>query len=933
MRVPIPEPDLDDDTMIVPRRHRDASPSPHVGHNLGRYLVIDELGRGGMGVVLRAYDPKLQREVALKCIRPDLGGEDAKLALVREAQSMAKLAHPNVVSVYDVEMDGDTVVLAMEYVDGEILTDWLDRQPRTWEEIVELFVGAGRGLEAAHRAGLLHRDFKPGNVIVGGDDRAKVMDFGLARIEEGRSGRLAPSVELAVPNLVDDGTPLKADALLISLSTQHPTQPITDGETVKGTPAYMAPEQHQLGVLTPAIDQFAFCVSLWQALTGQVPFPTIGRTMAGLLAAKQAGAPPWPKQIEVPRTIVDALTRGLSPDARDRWPSMTELLARLARDPHRGRRTLAWGIAGATLVAASATALFVWQQNRAALCGGARAQLDGIWDDERRASARAAILGTELSYAPGVWERVEPAIDGYAERWIATHQDACEATALRGEQSTALLDLRMNCLRKAKVELAATVTALVEADRRTVEKAHGLVSGLPRIEQCDDLDALQAEVAPPRTDEERERVRSIEATLATARTQLEVGSYDRAMATITGVAPEVEALDYGPIRTSWALASGNAHEGVGDYDAAVAAHLVALQSGLQWRQWMLASRAARELTFEVGGLLHRHAEGLAYAQTALGLARGIGVAAEASAKSSLASIYNGQGKPAEAEAELREALALWDEAPTRDEMGVASSRSNLAVVLAAQGKLEESEQELRAALEVYDRELGPEHPSVASMRNNLAVVLRNRGNFVGAEAEQRRVIELYERAFGRDHPNIASSRSNLAVTLESQGRFAEAEAETRRALAIYEQTLGAEHVDVASARANLGGTLRSLGRLDEAEAVLRESLAVLQEKLPADHPKISFAWNGLGLVLLDARRSAEAAEAFEHALRIRNAAEVAPVLRADSTTGLARALWPEAGQRERARELRRSALELYREADDPDADGLRELEAWIAAEP
>src|SRR5688572_33287737 len=100
MPSPIPEPDLDDDTMIVPRRHRDESPSPHVGRTLGRYLVIDELGRGGMGVVLRAYDPKLQREVALKCIRPDLGGADAKLGLVREAQSMAQLAHPNVVSVY-----------------------------------------------------------------------------------------------------------------------------------------------------------------------------------------------------------------------------------------------------------------------------------------------------------------------------------------------------------------------------------------------------------------------------------------------------------------------------------------------------------------------------------------------------------------------------------------------------------------------------------------------------------------------------------------------------------------------------------------------------------------------------------------------------------------------------------------------------------------
>ncbi|HWB81430.1 MAG TPA: serine/threonine-protein kinase, partial [Nannocystaceae bacterium] len=389
MGAPTPEPGLDDDTMIVPGRRRADTSSAPVGSTLGRYLVIEELGRGGMGVVLRAYDPKLQREVALKYLRPDLGGDDLKLGLVHEAQSMAQLSHPNVVSVYDVEMDGDTVLIAMEYVEGTDLGDWIDRAPRTWEEIVELFVGAGRGLEAAHRAGLLHRDFKPTNVIVpaSGEAHAKVTDFGLARVESGRSSRLAPSAEVVVPRVVDDDTKLKSDALILSLSTQHTTRPITDGDTVKGTPAYMAPEQHMCETLTPAIDQYAFCVSLWQALTGDVPFETVGRTMSALIAAKQEGAPPWPKHVVVPRAVVDVLTRGLSPAPSDRFPSMTELLAKLARDPPRNRRNLVWGIAGATLVAASATALFAWQQHRAALCGGARAQLDGIWDDERRTSA------------------------------------------------------------------------------------------------------------------------------------------------------------------------------------------------------------------------------------------------------------------------------------------------------------------------------------------------------------------------------------------------------------------------------------------------------------------------------------------------------------------------------------------------------------------
>ncbi|HET6582511.1 MAG TPA: serine/threonine-protein kinase, partial [Nannocystaceae bacterium] len=403
-----PQPDVEHDTMRVPSRAGESGAGPRIGGSLGRYLVIDELGRGGMGVVLRAYDPKLQREVALKCIRPELAGGGAAIELVHEAQSMAQLSHPNVVSVYDVEVDGETVVLAMEYVDGATLVDWLDRQTRSWREIVDLFIGAGRGLEAAHRVGVLHRDFKPGNVLVTTDDRGKVTDFGLARIA-GRAARAPQNDEVQPPSSDPPAVPepkhRKSEVMRIHLSTLPPTAPITDGQTIKGTPAYMAPEQHENGELTPAVDQFAFCASLWQALTGDVPF-TIGRkTMAALLAAKREGPPPWPKEIELPRAMIDAIVRGLQPDPRDRWPSMTELLAVLAPADARSRRNLVWGIAGATLVAASVTSVVVWQQHRAALCGGAKEQLAGVWDGDRRARAEAAVIATELAYAGGVWER------------------------------------------------------------------------------------------------------------------------------------------------------------------------------------------------------------------------------------------------------------------------------------------------------------------------------------------------------------------------------------------------------------------------------------------------------------------------------------------------------------------------------------------------
>jgi tetratricopeptide (TPR) repeat protein len=845
---------------------------------------------------------------------------------------MAKLSHPNVVSVYDVEIENETVVIAMEYVDGATLMDWLDRQPRTWQEILALFVGAGRGLEAAHQAGVLHRDFKPGNVLVTSDDRAKVTDFGLARLEEARA-RTAPSHdEVGAPEVPERKLP-KSEVLRIHLSTLPPTAPLTDGQTVKGTPAYMAPEQHESAVLTPAVDQYAFCVSLWQALTGEVPFPVGKLSMARLLEAKQAGPPPWPKHVELPRVGIEALLRGLQPAAADRWPSMTELLAALEMDSRRQRRALIGGIAGATLLAASATALIAWQQHRAALCGGAGAQLADVWDADRRGRAEAAVLATELGYAPEVWQRVGPALDRYAEQWITTHTQVCEATALRGEQSTQLMDLRMSCLRKAKVELAATTSALVDADSKTVEKAHALVAALPKLERCDDVEALQAEVPPPESEADREAVRAIEATLATARTQLEIGRYDAGLAEIQRVGDSVAQLDYGPIHTSWSLAKGDAHEGLGDYPAAEKAHVDALRSALQWRQWGLASRAARELTFEVGAILNRHAEGLAYAQTAFGLARGLGPTSEAATKSALASVYNAEGKPSAAETELREALALWDAAPDAEPLGAASARSNLAVVLASQGDFENAEHELRTALAVYEHELGTEHPNVASVRNNLSLVLRSRGDNVGAEAEQRRVIVLYESALGPDHPSVARSRGNLAVTLEISGRYAEAEAETRRAIAVYEATLGPEHAEVAAAYSNLSNTLRLQEQLAEAETTTRRALEIWGKALPADHPNVAHGWHGLGRVLMDQRRFGEAAESFERAHRMRESGEVPPTLRADSSAWLARALWPVKAERPRARKLRAAALEIFR-ADGPSSDeARRELEAWMADAP
>ncbi|HET9623395.1 MAG TPA: protein kinase [Kofleriaceae bacterium] len=316
-----------------------------VGDRVSRYLVLSSIGAGGMGVVFAAYDPQLDRKIALKLLRDGLAvpNKDARARLRREAQAIAQLSHPNVVSVYDVgTTDDDELYIAMEFVEGDTLTSWLRAYPRTWREIIDVFRQAARGLAAAHSVGLLHRDFKPDNVLVGGDGRVRVTDFGLAR------SVLAPD-ELG-----------KARPEMTALDAA-----LTATGTVLGTPRYMPPEQltgqmtgHDLDARS---DQFSFCVALYEALYGGHPLAA-GTSLAML--ERQDRAKPPPEGTKVPPAIGRAVLRGLERDRARRWPSMAALIEQLGAVPHRpSARYLGFAVT-AVLVLGGTTAAMLAKQPR-----------------------------------------------------------------------------------------------------------------------------------------------------------------------------------------------------------------------------------------------------------------------------------------------------------------------------------------------------------------------------------------------------------------------------------------------------------------------------------------------------------------------------------------------------------------------------------------
>jgi eukaryotic-like serine/threonine-protein kinase len=870
---------------IGPSSHR-ASSVVAEGARVGRYVVLERIGEGGMGVVLRAYDPKLRREIALKVMRPStkMRGGEGQQRMLREAQALARLNDPHVVAVYDAEITDDGVYIAMEYVEGRTLRAWLREGSHTWREALEMVLAAARGLAAAHRAGVVHRDVKPGNVLIGEDGRVRLTDFGLAR--------------------EDDDPPPGSESFTPAGEQDEETDgssPLTQVGTVLGTPAYMAPEQHERQVADARSDQYALCVMLWEALYGRRPFQ--GANEEALAEAKLRG-PALRPSTSVPEWMHTLLLRGLCVDPGERWTSVDALVDAFASGQGKARRRRVFtGLGLATCTVLAGVSWQQWQRARqVTACEEAGASVSEVWNDDARTKLRTAMIETGVSHADATADRVMPWLDAQAEAWQAARTEACLDAEVHGTWDLDMLDRALWCLDERWMELDALVTELSSPEARNVQRAVQAAAALGRVTACRNVDVLRRPSNRP--EERRDEVRAVRAELSRAGALERTGAYDEGLAVARQALLQAKALGWKPLVATALLRVGSLLERKGEYVEAKQVTEAAFFEAAKAGASEVAAPAAVELVLTIGMRLGQPEEGLGWsrhAEVALASLPDVAGLQEASHLNNLGLVHHANGSTEEAIALLGRALAIREEALGSEHPDVAAILNNLASVYSSDGPSEEAKALLERALAIWEQTLGPEHPDVAVSLNNLAGIEYATGSPEAALPLFEQALATWEKTLGPDHPNVATCLINLGSIQASMKSFAEAKRFYARALDIRERMLGPEHPEVMVVLDLLGRTNFADGTYDVAEAFYARAMTTREETLGPEHADVAVSLVNLAQIRQAQGSFTEAEALLERALVIREKAlgpesvEVAMSLDNLATVHVSRGAFEEAG--------------------------------------
>jgi eukaryotic-like serine/threonine-protein kinase len=947
--------------MAGPQPSHDSVDAAQPPQRLGRYFLVSELGAGAQGTVYRAYDPDLDRKVAIKLLRPELFGpadlEAARARALREAQAMARLSHPNVVPVHDVGTCGDRLFVAMEYVDGQTLRQWLRQQPRNAAQILEKFLNAGRGIAAAHEVGLLHRDFKPENVLVDRSGNVKVTDFGLARSAEDAPCRVSESVQ---------GLRGMAD-----LPTSSPLdQALTQAGARVGTPAYMAPEQF-LGLrLDARTEQFNFCAALWEALYGQRAFS--GDTYEALASSVTVGEVRLPQdEGGVPARIRGVLLRGLSREREMRFASFQELLGELARDPRRQRRP--WLLAGGAIAALATMAggAALWQGRRPEPCPDPRPRFEAVWNAAEREAVRAAFAATGAVMADFAAHKVTQMFDEDATRWVTTWETACREARMLGIRSPADHARQTRCLQRHLDQVRTTVASLRTVDARAVGRAQQAVLALPKVDAC--LDP-RAEPGEPEAAEaaRSEQFIALQEQVDRMRSDFVLGMTERVLETGQDLADRAAAAGHLVAQAEVLHFLGLTLGDRGRWQEAFAAVLGSLRVAEEAGMDALRVRALMSLGMRVRFVNPEtaHQEAAQYTAHAEAVIRRM--ERRGSRVDDLyAALYNGRSYDhyAQGEYELaaeaaEAALRHLQNAP--DGFAEAQTLDRLTAALLYLGRPEQALSAAQRGLERVDV-MGPAHLRVGMLHTYSAAAFNALGRHPEAEASANSALDVFRQA-GWNSPLRMFAALELATALAARdlsaaedaarrsvdglplhdghfvdehcqqavlgtilleaGRAGEAAALFAEGIAFARKQMGADHPDVAEVHAAMGLAQEALGQRAAAEQHFRRALEIFERAFSPQHPSLIRVLSGLGRVRLGAGAEDEARGLLERAVAVPARPVDLPHV-AHARLGLA-SLARSGGDPQQALRLARQAREdLVRSGRD--SAGLLKAEATIAA--
>lgn len=823
---------------MLARSHRDTTATNitlEAGAEIGPYVLRSLLGEGASGLVYLAWDPRLEREVALKILRPERAQDPVQRERVRrEATALAKLTHENIVTVFDVgETRGSTygMYVAMEVVRGPTLRAWLDARERPWRESLAVVLAAGRGLAAAHARGVLHRDVKPENIVIG-EDRVRLADFGLA----------APTIERRE---LDEG------AL---------THPLTQTGALLGTPLYMAPETLDGAPATERSDLFSLGVVAFEALTGRRPF--VATTIAALRDAIARG--PSLRGTSVDAAVLRVVARALDAAPERRPASVARWLADLQRASSSVSRS--WSMRALAVASVATLSLGLWARShrpavepRTLACVAAPKPVTA----ESLAAIERAFVAQESRVGAALAREVTSALDRWADRWTSAGAAVCRAPASSPELRAA----QRRCLDETRGDFDAIVSSLADANRSAVLSSSSIAFDLPSITRCTDTRALVATEAPPTDPALRREVTRAETLVRESISKMTTGHYREAADRAAEAERAADASRWAPVRSRAARALARSLRALGAHtDASRAARRAALVAEAG-RDDDGAARAWLELVASEGsrGAWNDTVAAIDQAEASI---RRVGDPALDSSLALLSGLAQSNlGHLDRAKSELDRALALRAQ-HGGDRSPVLTALANIA---RERGELDRALALHREAMELDRARTGADHPDQARHLHNIAGVLRRAERRDEAREHYRRALDLEERwlgmrsierglelnslgllalearSFDEAERSLLEAESilgttvdaplatlNLALVALARDRHAEAIERARRALARDTSTFGNEHLRVARAHKVLGLALVASGDRDHGRAELEAARSIVASRTDAE---------------------------------------------------------------------------------------------------